>query len=115
MDKDKLKQIVNDTLGFNPEEFAYKLQELEADLNEIKKSLGSVLPIIGSHLVEYTVLKGHLSKVLTEPELDKILEDGMKNYMKQNSKAIESDVKKSSKKKTAIENKLRKSEPKEMH
>lgn len=60
MDKDKLKQLINEALNFNSEEIRYKLTELEKEIEDIKKLLHQVLPQLGQSAVQSSILIEYL-------------------------------------------------------
>ena len=79
MNKAELKKIVVQTLGFDPEEFKYKLDELETSLSEIKDVLKKTMPAVGQTIVEHNFLKEFLSKNSLNP--DKFIEDKFTKMM----------------------------------
>lgn len=67
MKKEQLEQIVIETLGFNPKEFKYKLDEHDQSIEAIKKTLQNVMPIIGATIMEFNLIKKYLADNKLDP------------------------------------------------
>jgi hypothetical protein len=67
MDKAKLSKAVIETLGFNPEEFRYKLEENTLELSEIKNHLSKIMPMIGHNILEFQLVKEFLKTHKLDP------------------------------------------------
>ena len=62
MNKEKLNQAVIETLGFNPEEFRYKLDELSTEVQELKAILKQTIPTIGRSILDLHLLQEYLKQ-----------------------------------------------------
>lgn len=62
MNKEKLTKVVNETLGFNPEEMRYKQEELTREIAELKAILKNTIPTIGRSILELHLLQEYLKQ-----------------------------------------------------
>lgn len=105
MDKITLKRIVIETLGFDPEEFLYKLREHQRELDELKDILKNTLPVIGTNILEGQLIKTFLASKGLDPE--EYIAQGVKEFSKQKNEMmaqaqLESKQKRKQKKKDSL-------------
>ena len=86
MNKEKVNKAVIETLGFNPEEFKYKLDEHDREIQEIKNILKQTIPTIGRSILDLHLLQEFLKQNKLDPT--EFIEEAIQRIAEDNGEEV---------------------------